>query len=601
MNNSVAQFFKLGPFFHQGQLVTRPLLYHYEPGTTQNRDAWTDRNRQTTAENPIRGDANGIVYGYFHGLYKIEVKTPEGSTLLQADGVQIIDPLNTEGLPFVQPETFGAVADGSTDNTDAFLESFSELSDDGGIIQLGTGDYVFSSTLARGPKPMIIQGSGIDSTFLSMSAFSSALHGITGTGSLVVRDLTIRMKVPLESDYQMHAIRMDLEASGVTANRFFHVTSVRAIGWNASFYCDGGENFAIQHGFYDHFFNEAGGPNSGYIGSCVYMNRVQHGYVGRGTIDQNDTGEHAIYCFGNRNITIEDNVVRNASHSENQAIKVVGNGAGSSSEVYGNWIIRNNDIQDCFNGILVNTFSSETLGNVVIHNNKLRNLPGSDAVFGAITVAVNGTSQIRQASIRDNDFGSLGRQGVHFTGATGAKIKLAIVDGLTGVDWSSASPGLHVLVGASGTDRIVGLLHLRNINVDGNSNGRCIWNVNGFGGYGTERIDYLDYDETSLFEENTTDGLTVPALQTGTATPHLRFGRLYTVTNGSAQNITSFLNIRKGVPYEFRFENGNTTLKEGALLVMAGSIDWNPQTTDVWRGRSYSGTGMTETGRSDNS
>lgn len=81
-----------GPFFYQGQLVPSPALYHYVPGSTTAKTAWKDYNKNLTAENPIMGDANGIVSGYFDGLYKIEVRTHDGVTVLgQWDNV-LYDP-----------------------------------------------------------------------------------------------------------------------------------------------------------------------------------------------------------------------------------------------------------------------------------------------------------------------------------------------------------------------------------------------------------------------------------------------------------------------------------------------------------------------------
>ena len=77
--SGLAQFLLLGPFFHEGQLVPSPKLYHYLPGTTQEKTAWMDRGKAITAANPIEGDANGLVYGYFSGVYKLVIKTRDGS------------------------------------------------------------------------------------------------------------------------------------------------------------------------------------------------------------------------------------------------------------------------------------------------------------------------------------------------------------------------------------------------------------------------------------------------------------------------------------------------------------------------------------------
>ena len=87
--SSVAQHAVMGPFFYQGELVAAPRLYHYIAGSSQEKTAWDDYNKNVTAANPIIGDANGLVSGYFDGLYKIEVRTHDGTVVLgQWDNVQ---------------------------------------------------------------------------------------------------------------------------------------------------------------------------------------------------------------------------------------------------------------------------------------------------------------------------------------------------------------------------------------------------------------------------------------------------------------------------------------------------------------------------------
>lgn len=50
-------------------------LYHYEPGSTTDRTAWSDEAKASTAAQPIVGDAKGRISGYFEGNYRILIKT----------------------------------------------------------------------------------------------------------------------------------------------------------------------------------------------------------------------------------------------------------------------------------------------------------------------------------------------------------------------------------------------------------------------------------------------------------------------------------------------------------------------------------------------
>lgn len=88
---------KWGPFFRAGVLQTAPRLYHYVAGTTTPKDVWIDQGKNTTAAQPITGNADGIVAGFFSGLYKIVIKNHDDSIVLeQWDSVEIVDPLHLD-------------------------------------------------------------------------------------------------------------------------------------------------------------------------------------------------------------------------------------------------------------------------------------------------------------------------------------------------------------------------------------------------------------------------------------------------------------------------------------------------------------------------
>lgn len=80
--SSRAQFHSFGPFWYNGALVTAPRLFHYQAGTGTLKNAWVDQGKVTTAAQPIVGDANGIVSGFFSGLYKIVVTLSDAVTVV---------------------------------------------------------------------------------------------------------------------------------------------------------------------------------------------------------------------------------------------------------------------------------------------------------------------------------------------------------------------------------------------------------------------------------------------------------------------------------------------------------------------------------------
>jgi len=85
------QFIQLGPFHSGGNLQGSIKLYHYIVGTTTNKDVWTDREKTTTAAQPIVGDSQGIVSFFADGLYKFVVKTSDETTLYTYDNWNVTD------------------------------------------------------------------------------------------------------------------------------------------------------------------------------------------------------------------------------------------------------------------------------------------------------------------------------------------------------------------------------------------------------------------------------------------------------------------------------------------------------------------------------
>lgn len=506
-------------------------------------------------------------------------------------------------LSEVIPDQWGADYTGTSDSLSACVKAMQSLNPTyGGKIKFLSGIYDLSAIWTI-DRPLTIEGQGIASTVLNRTgAGASTDHGIYSAGpSLHCRQFTIQVETPLTTNHQMYAIRMNLDGSGITGGRFFHVEHVKATGWNAGFYCDGGADYGIETATYDHFWVQSSGPAADYIGSACYQNRPRNGYIGHGIIDQNDTGEHAIYCFGPRTMTVEKMIIANASRGESQAVKIVGDGSGGSSNVYGNWTVDDIDFDDCFHGVLIGLFATEQLSTVEVSNIKGRDITGSTSILGGlVTVSIAGTSIIEQVRISNIDGKNMGYQAVHFTGANGALIKLAVIDGMTLYNWSTASAGTYTAVGASGAN-ILKMLILKNVYADGNTtNGRSIWSVNGFGGYGTERLTQFRW-ENLVAVNCTAASESIPTINAADGTPTLRFGTTYKLTNGSAQNITQFDDLVQGDRYLLYATDGNSTLVDGANLVLTGSTNWNPADTDVFAGFCLDGTKMIQTGKIDNS
>ena len=102
----------------KGRSFLSPKLYHYLPGDHKRR--WPGWIAESDRPNPIEGDANGLVYGYFSGVYKPRREKDQGRavTLFQADGVQIITRWTTMSRRPSDRKINDGEASSSVDNTD---------------------------------------------------------------------------------------------------------------------------------------------------------------------------------------------------------------------------------------------------------------------------------------------------------------------------------------------------------------------------------------------------------------------------------------------------------------------------------------------------
>ncbi len=130
---STAQFKRFGPFFRSGALVTAPRLFHYIAGSASLKNAWLERAKSNTVAQPIVGDANGIISGYFDGLYKIVITLSDETTVLYTwDNVDLTeDEHRIEGSLVWNP---GNLVDGAGETSTAIT-----------VTGAAFGDYVLVS------------------------------------------------------------------------------------------------------------------------------------------------------------------------------------------------------------------------------------------------------------------------------------------------------------------------------------------------------------------------------------------------------------------------------------------------------------------------
>lgn len=196
--------------------------YFYITGTTTPKDTYTDFALTTPSANPVVADGNGdwaTIYLKNDARYRVTLKTSAdvliytqddvgGPVLTRGEWGQVGIPQTTEELAagvtptnyYYEPgnvHRYGAVGDGTTDDTAAFITAHSALPTNGGKIIVPAGTYLISSTL-NFTKKVIIEGEGCSPTS-SETAATTLKKAATATGncitlsglSSVIRDLTV--------------------------------------------------------------------------------------------------------------------------------------------------------------------------------------------------------------------------------------------------------------------------------------------------------------------------------------------------------------------------------------------------------------------------
>lgn len=147
---SRARFAEFGPYLRANGDIIVPKIYHFAPGTSTLKNAYQDRNKVTTETQPIEGDAAGIAYGFFDGLYKIQVRD-ENDVLLYTFDNWGESSLSTAYFDVTDP-AYGAVGDDATDNEAAFERALDAAEAAGGgtlLVPPGTYRYAASPNFGR--------------------------------------------------------------------------------------------------------------------------------------------------------------------------------------------------------------------------------------------------------------------------------------------------------------------------------------------------------------------------------------------------------------------------------------------------------------------
>lgn len=196
MSDGGAQHISFGPFVTSaGVLYPSIKVYHYAAGTSNDKTAWSDEDKQTAVAQPFIGDDTGVARFFADGDYKFVIKDENDVDLdnpISWDAVKVTSDTATmwegnfgtsypsaaaanrwqlfakvtagnvfqelginDGTAFRTIATqstiknvlsFGAIGDGTTDDTAAIQAAIDDLSS-GGIVYFPIGQYLVTSYL----------------------------------------------------------------------------------------------------------------------------------------------------------------------------------------------------------------------------------------------------------------------------------------------------------------------------------------------------------------------------------------------------------------------------------------------------------------------
>jgi hypothetical protein len=189
-------------FFTDGSTVAAGyLLYTYAANTTTPQATYTNRAGTVANDNPIVLDARGEATIYLTPgvVYDYVLKTDQDVTVWTREDV-IADAGDANAVSFLQAGTgavprttqdelretvrvrqYGAVGDGTTDDTAAIQKAIDYLAGaGGGVVHLGRGNFKISGTLTISSDNVWISGEGPFASRLTTSANTSACLHFTG-------------------------------------------------------------------------------------------------------------------------------------------------------------------------------------------------------------------------------------------------------------------------------------------------------------------------------------------------------------------------------------------------------------------------------------
>lgn len=234
-------------------------------------DVYDNDSAQGTAGSVTVG-SNGLVTGYV-AARDVDLRVVSGGS------TTYITDIVTDNRDYVTPEDFGAVGDGTTDDTKALqiaLDYVGQLSG-GGELRLGEKTYAITSSLTV-PGSVYVRGNGYDISVIETDQDIVAL-------SIAGEDVTLEaFRIRQTDTNNTNSIGVDSEGTVSVSTSRLRIYKCRISGWNKCVRVDSsGTNGGWYHNIVDCQIEGRGKTASGCIGISLEgfanASRIQGGTI----------------------------------------------------------------------------------------------------------------------------------------------------------------------------------------------------------------------------------------------------------------------------------------------------------------------------------
>ena len=367
---------------------------------------------------------------------------------------------------------FGAVGDGTTDDSDAIEAAIAALPSTGGVMFLPVGEYRITRTLTI-DRPLRIIGESRKHSILK--ATTTGFHMLYFQDSYRIENLRME-RTASASGGSWGAVRLDFSFSTARSNTTCEIDGCDIIDFDIPSYVDGGSSRDVDLAIVRNSTletNSLANGGSGTVQPTVNYNRCLRAVVEHCRLKVSQAGEvNNAYFIGTRHVSFKGNHVT----------KGVGIKVDSETGEVRRLEIVDNDFEVCSTDILVIGWVNAIRHVRVAGNHSEGCLCGGSeltaVLFSSSTTGVSGPHVIGHVDFVGNNWRNAAKQVLKVTMGAGRQFGTLHCSGNHYYNWSSGSgdEDTYSVVGAGGTGDFDCLLADQEY-ADGNNNGHSYANT----------------------------------------------------------------------------------------------------------------------------